>query len=327
MDKALLQDIFNIPARSGQEGLMKTFIKNFLVKEHIPYTEDVKGNIYNISNSSPILSAHMDTVQDEDDAKLCIYTKIRENIISGYGVIGGDDKCGIFIIMQLLRSRNDFNFVFSVEEEVGGNGIKFFTKQKDLKHIPYGIVLDRRGSSDIVCYKNDYGTENFENTLANFGKTFGYEPSLGTFSDGDFLSEQISVANISVGYYNPHAKSEFVKINDLQNAIDYVWYVTKYVTAKFEKPEKAYSYHFDNDYENYGKYSNYDEDDYEKLYDCYECVGCKGTGDISIYLPSIDKYICEHCYDKLKEDIMNRDEKFSSLEELDMEIAKEMISI
>lgn len=296
LDKKLLQDIFNIPSRSHQEGLMKIFIERFLMKQNIKYTEDSKGNIYNINNDTPLLSAHMDTVQDENDAKLAIYAKIRGNIISGYGVIGGDDKCGIFVILSLLRERKDYNFIFSVEEEAGGTGIKFFIEENNLEHIPYGIVLDRRGANDIICEKNDYGTRAFENVLIKLGQVFGYKPALGTFSDADYLNEQISVANLSVGYHNAHMKSEFVKINELENAIKYTWYLTKHITEKYAKPIKTFTRYYNSDTE----YGDDYYDDYEKT---FACMICNDFSFQNHLLSSIDKYICNACFLALSYDV------------------------
>ena len=307
MDKRLLQDLFNIPARSHQEGLVRVFVKSKLKEMKVPFEEDGIGNIFRISKHTPLLSAHMDTVQDETDAKLAIFSKIRGNFIAGYGVIGGDDKCGVYLILDLLKERNDYNFVFSVGEEVGGVGIRSFVSKNDLSHIPYGLVLDRRGGNDIVCDNNDYGTKEFEEALAKVGKLFGYKPAMGTFSDGDFLNEQLSVANISVGYHNPHMKSEFVDLAELENAKRFIWYFTKNVSEKFEKPVKTakkYGSYFHGDD---GKtcISVYDED--------FACVGCNEENSGFLFIESLNRFVCLDCYRKLRKEVLEKDEN----EELD----------
>ena len=77
---------------------------------------------------------------------------------------------------------------------------------KDLDHILYCIVLDRRGGSDILCTDNDYGTKEFETILKEIGKVYDYKPTRGLWSDTDILSDLLCCANLSVGYYNPHQK-------------------------------------------------------------------------------------------------------------------------
>lgn len=304
MDRKLLLDIFKIPARTRQEGLMRNFIKKFLTELHISYSVDKKGNLYNINNNnSPLLSAHMDTVQDVNDAKLAHFTNIHGNYISGYGVIGGDDKCGIYIILELLKERKDLNFVFSVEEESGGNGIMPFVANNDFSHIPYGIVLDRRGGNDIVCEKNDYGVKEFEDVLARIGKLFGYKPAIGTFSDADYLNEQLSVANLSVGYYNPHTKAEFVKINEMKNAMDFVWHLVKNVNTRFRVPTPTKSYKSGYRYEGY-EYGD-DYDDYETNFKCSVCGHASWE---NIYLSTTKKYICRNCFDGLYEELLQKNE-------------------
>ena len=300
MDKKLLLDIFRIPARTKHEDEMREFIKGFLSHLHIPFSVDARGNLYNITNdNSPLLSAHMDTVQDIDDALLTKFINIYDNYLSGYGVIGGDDKCGIYIILELLKERKDLNFVFSVEEECGGNGIMTFVAGNDFSHIPYGIVLDRRGGNDIVCKKNDYGVKEFEDTLAEIGKLFGYKPAIGTFSDADYLNEQLSVANLSVGYYNPHMKSEFVKLNEVKNAMNFVWHIVKNVTAKFKTPPVTRRYDYYNDYDDY---------DYK---DDFKCGICGHFSWENTYLETIKKYICDNCFSALYEEVLTKNETLS----------------
>lgn len=288
MNKELLMNIFRIPAETGGEKAMATFIKSYLKKNSIKYKEDKKGNIYNVSHTgNPILSSHMDTVQDKYDMKLTNFIKIRGNVLSGYGVIGGDDKCGIYIILDLVTQVKNLNFIFSVEEESGGDGIRTFVSNNDLTGITYGLVLDRRGNSDIICCKNDYGIKKFENLLLEVGKVFGYSVSSGTFSDADYLSDKISCANVSVGYYNPHSKDEFVLLDDLEKACHFVFSIIKNIKEKFAKPLKY----------NYKKsrfnYYSYDNSYYSSTYD--KCFICNKEKTKLIYLAALDKYTCKSC--------------------------------
>lgn len=293
MDKNLLIDIFHIPSRSGEEELMQQFICDYLDNLEIEYNIDDIGNIYNISyEDKPLLNAHMDTVQDLTDSKLQKFAKIRGDILSGYGVIGADDKCGIFIILELLKEMR-FNFLFCVQEEVGLMGSSYFEKRNFFSDLPYGITLDRFGNSDIICNYNDYGTKEFEKTLSDIGKAYGYTPDRGVLSDADNISDQISTCNLSVGYYNHHTKGEFVAVSELENALKFVRAILFSVEENFEAPDKRFTY-----YEHYPNYFIHGYDDEDIGLEIENTSGedkfkCFVTGEKShlFYLPQVDKYI------------------------------------
>ena len=303
MNKKLLLDLFRLPSRSHHESLVQEYIIEYLRDNDILFKKDKKGNIFNISRKNiPILSAHMDTVQDSIDVKLTNFIKIRGDVLSGYGVIGGDDKCGIYIILEMLKSKQ-VNFVFSTCEEAGGLGMQYFVESNNLSNIPYGIVLDRRGGSDILCSKNDYGVSEFETMLESIGEVFKYESALGMWSDEDILSEKISCANLSVGYYNPHEKTEFVRLDELENAKDFTWAIIKNINEKFKAPNKTITV--------YGRHG-YCREELEGYDDYFSGWTCELCGSIDYYNTSyiqiIEKNICEDCLRELHLEIHGAEE-------------------
>jgi hypothetical protein len=320
MNKDLLLDIFRIPSQSGKEDKMRDFIKKYLKKNNISFSEDKKGNIFQISNKAPLLSAHMDTVQDFYDTQLTKFIKIRGDILSGYGVIGGDDKCGIYLILRMLTCSDvKINFLFSVEEETGAGGATDFVRLQEpfLNNILYGIILDRCGNNDIICTDNEYGIYEFEKVLLEIGKLYGYKKGRGTFSDANVLSKYFSCANLSVGYYNAHSKNEFVNLSDLSNAEKFVHSIIKNINYNFEKPEKfnyydRYTYYNDCYYsEYYDEYDEYDE------YNEDSCIFCKKKTKL-IYLPSFDRYSCVSCGVKFIDDFQLNYDNFNKNSEEDL---------
>lgn len=298
MNTKLLLDLFHIPSQSYHENRIQEFIANWLDERGIEYNVDEVGNIYNISQKNrPLLSAHMDTVQDNFDVMMAKFIEIKAGIVKGYGVIGGDDKCGIYAILDLLDGgHRDFNFVFSVQEEVGGIGIEYFVEENDLSHISWGLVLDRRGSSDILCNEShEYGTKDFAQALLSVGKNFGFSYGQGTFSDADYLSDQISCANISVGYYNAHQKNEYVVLSELQNTINYVHSLVKHLDTKFKPPHKVFSF---SGWNKRGKGDYVYEDEFD-IYNGYQeievCDICGATTDDVKALKSIGFKLCNEC--------------------------------
>ena len=303
MDKKLLLDIFHVPARTFFEEQMSLFIKNYLNKYRIDYNEDKHGNIYNLSYpDKPILNSHMDTVQDENDSMLQHFAKIRGNVLSGYGTIGADDKCGIYLILDIIRERK-VNFLFTVEEEIGCVGAGHFVAENNIRSFPYSLTLDRFGSSDIICYNNEYGTLKFQNDLSAVGKKFGYNPAKGVLSDADQISDQLSCANLSVGYYNHHTKTEFVLVNELEVARNYVLDIIDNLKENYAAPKKI-----SGSTGNYGMfddmYINFDEENI--------CFVTKRRSKNLFYIPSIDKYVSPAGARALLEDLQNSEAVYAN---------------
>lgn len=316
MDTKVLMDLFHIPAQSGQEKNVQKYIISYLTKHGIEFDIDKKGNIYNISNDGkPLLSAHMDTVQDNADEMFAKFIEIKDDIVKGYGVIGGDDKCGIYVILDLLvNGHEDVNFLFSVQEETGGIGSNYFVQEQNLGHIPYGLVLDRMGGTDILCENHDYGTPEFEHVLLSMGIPFGFSVGYGTFSDADYLSDQISCANISVGYHNAHTKHEYVVLSELQNTINFVHSVISYLDINFDAPDKKFSYGAGiyGNYGTYGNYQHYGESGtvHDYTYDEFDDYGLSNTKEIPYcdvcgrepgtkYSKVLSSHLCPKCANDL----------------------------
>lgn len=275
IDKKMLLEIFHIPASSTYEVGMATYIEDKLKEIGIEYETDAKGNIFRLDGARPFLNAHMDTVQSLEDCFLAEHIDIKEDyFLEGLGTIGGDDKCGIYIILRLLQKGYDINFAFTVEEEIGLHGSTFLAKneEKRLKECLYGITLDRKGNSDIICYDNGYGTLEFEKALEKVGEEFGYKGTFGVLSDADVFNETMSCANLSVGYYNVHTKTEFVILKDLVKAEQFAESILLNINERFEIPESRYTYYYD--YYNgkrskrkTGRYGGYGYGSYYDMYD------------------------------------------------------------
>lgn len=300
IDEKLLLDIFRISSPSGKEAGMRKFIRDFLDINGVEYTEDTKGNIFNLSNKEkPLLSAHMDTVEKQFDTSLMKFVNIRtyknKKFLRGYGIIGGDDKCGIYIILKILESKPDFNFIFSVSEENGLLGIIEVVTKQDFSNVSYGLVLDRRGNKDIICVDNGFGVKAFEDELKSIGKDFGYEAIRGGTSDANQIKSKISCANLSCGYYNSHTEKEYVSLEDLARAYSYVEKIITTVTKKFDKPISSTS-----------TYSSYDYSNTRDSTYCSACYGTKPAGTPMVYVTQYYK-VCPECFRKAMFGILEKD--------------------
>lgn len=303
MDKDLLLELFKIGSQSSKEDNTANFIKDYFDKMGISYQEDRFGNIFNLDDINlPILNAHMDTVQDDIDEALSPFVKIRDGILNGYGVIGGDDKCGLFVILEVLKQRK-VNFIITREEEIGCIGISNFMNHNDIKEYPWALTLDRYGSGDIICNKNDYGTKEFEDVLYKVGRDFGYAPAQGVYSDADYISQDISCANVSVGYYAHHTKNEYVVLSELQNSINFVISAVDKIKGHYAAPEKyGYGGH------GYGYFDMPDDDffindNYDYVVKNKKCIVTGKKASHLVYLPSLNGFVSSEGAKKLFEDL------------------------
>ena len=208
-----------------QDELFK-YVLEQLVALEMDFDYDL-GN-YILVKTTPLatkalLTSHLDTVDDN--------AKIRKNpqVVIENGVIsvkegtntclGGDDRAGVWIMLQLLRSPQalDYDYVFCCDEEVGGHGSTAFAKEyKELINEYNAIIsLDRAGVDDCATY----GYNNDE-LIKVFNKV-GFKEEWGSFTDCVNMSAVSDVAcvNLSVGYFSEHSSRETQNISVMYNTL------------------------------------------------------------------------------------------------------------
>lgn len=159
-----------------------------------------------------LLVAHMDTVHTETPT---ICKSSDGNIMMAPEGIGGDDRCGVWIVLQVLQ-KYDCHILFTQDEEVGALGAKAFTQSGLMPDVNFIVQPDRKGSTDAVYY--DCGNDEFMEMVSL--KT-GYKESFGSFSDISYLAPYMDRAavNLSSGYHSPHMKSEYVVMDQVKDTI------------------------------------------------------------------------------------------------------------
>lgn len=222
-------------------------LKVLLVKELISagYTEVIQsdGFVYAVGNIPILLTAHMDTVHHKCIEEFYEYYDENTNrhIISSPQGIGGDDRCGIYMILQIIKTHK-CSVLFCEDEESGGIGSKKFTKTaliKELENLKYMIELDRANGKDAVFYSCD--NKEFTKFIE---KNTGYKSAWGSFSDISTLAPAAGVAavNLSCGYYNAHTTSEYVVVEEMLNTINVVKKLLDIDSPKFKYVKRSYSY-------------------------------------------------------------------------------------
>ena len=193
-----------------------------------------------------LLVAHMDTVHKEVPSII----ETKSGIVWSPQGIGGDDRCGIYMITEIIKETK-CSVLFCEDEEIGCVGAEKFIKTKyldEIKDMRYMVELDRRGSTDLVFYNCD--NPDFEEYLLNNMK--GYSTKWGSMSDISTLMKASGVAgvNVSSGYHDEHTLSEIINLKEMENTMITVGELVKMKSDKFEFIDEWDEY--ENDIYNYG---------------------------------------------------------------------------
>jgi hypothetical protein len=243
-----------------------------------------KGNI------PVLLCAHLDTVHKIKPIEEEIYFDQEKQVMWSPGGIGGDDRCGVFIILNLIFQGYKPHIAFTWNEEIGGVGARSLSLSLDPNRldvpINFAIQLDRKGHQESVYY--DLDSKPFENYINGFG----FKTAIGTYTDICEICPEWGIAgvNLSAGYLHEHTSRELILLNTLEDTMNKVSQILEDQVANpkpFEYKElpKTYTNFLNNKgvvsttnnnyyYEDYYYGHGYeDEDDY---YDNgkYHCIYC-----------------------------------------------------
>ena len=238
---------------------VKAYMEEYLTENGYDVINE-DGFLYAKGTIPVLLVAHMDTVHTAQCKKIVN----KKGKLSSPQGIGGDDRCGVFMIATLVKEHK-CSVLLCEDEEKGGIGARKFTNAKHLvigednvkveeKYIDnlgvnYMIEFDRRGNKDAVFYSCD--NKDFIDFVEDV-TCFKY--ANGSFSDISVLmpAAKISGVNLSCGYYNAHTVTEYVVYDEMMDAIEAASVLIKEKCDKpFEYIAKKYAV------PTYTKYSNY----------------------------------------------------------------------
>lgn len=192
---------------------VKAYMKEYLTsKKYKVIDED--GFLYAKGDIPVLLVAHMDTVHKEQ----CKEIKKVDGKWSSPQGIGGDDRCGVFIIMNIVKDLN-CSILLCEDEEIGTIGARKFSKTEYIKNlgVNYMVEFDRRGNNDAVFYSCD--NKEFADFVTDFT---GFKNVQGSWSDISVLMPEAKIAgvNLSSGYYAAHTTNEYVVYSEMMDTID-----------------------------------------------------------------------------------------------------------
>jgi tripeptide aminopeptidase len=245
----LLKDVLSVPTKTYQEEQMVLFLVNWLKENKIEHFVDEHNNVYATKQESdsipknfyfPCVIAHTDTVHNIDtiNVKEEMLPNTQGEIKLSYKAyndegkptgIGGDDKCGVFACLTLLKELPYLKAAFFVSEETGCHG-SLKAKEEFFNNVGYGIQFDAPENWMITekCFGQvlfDRDSEFFETCdevltegMDNLNMQYMIHPYTDVYAlRGKF---DFSCINFSIGYYNYHTKNEYVVVEDVFNGIN-----------------------------------------------------------------------------------------------------------
>lgn len=263
-----LKEVLSVPTSSYKEELMIKYLENWLNENNIPYYVDEFGNVYATKKTDlkedeffPCVVSHTDTVHNIsninilekplpdslNNIKLAL-TSVDDN--GNPNGIGGDDKCGVYICLRLLKELPNVKAAFFVSEEVGCKG-SLNADANFFKDVGYAIQFDAP-ENWMITY-TCMGVELFDMKSEFFNKCdniltekFNHKKNYlrHPYTDVYALRKKFDFAciNISCGYYNYHRLTEYVIVDDVENAFDIgIKMINElgYNNYVFKKPEKV----------------------------------------------------------------------------------------
>jgi putative aminopeptidase FrvX len=254
MDLNKFKELLSVPTKTYKESKMVEYLISTIGDmEGVTLTCDEHNNIYAVKGKLdegefyPMFIAHTDTVHQKVD-KIIVKEEnlVRPNTFGkSFGTdevsclkaytedgnptgIGGDDKCGIFICLELLKQLDKVKIGLFVSEETGCHGSSK-CDEDFLKDVGYITQYDAPGNhliseicSGVRLFERD--SEFFDKTLQVIEESFGNEMMVQShpYTDVSQLKKKsdVSCINMSCGYYNMHSNQEFISIEDVKNAIE-----------------------------------------------------------------------------------------------------------
>ena len=220
---------------------VKSYMAKYLESKQYK-VENQDGFLYAKGDIPVLLVAHMDTVHK----KLPTTIIETDGKISSPQGIGGDDRCGIFIIMNIVQQLH-CSVVLCEDEEIGCVGARKFAESPFIQQLDvnYMIEFDRMNANDAVFYSCD--NKEFTDFVTDYT---GYKYAYGSFSDISRLAPAAKVAavNLSCGYYKAHSLDEYVVYDEMLSTIQAAKALINAECSKFEYIPKAQTYTWGNDY-------------------------------------------------------------------------------
>lgn len=260
------------PSYSRAQFEKRNFLRAWVEKNipNVKTSQDAYGNLYVTKGKSkiyPCVVSHLDIVHDYRPLFKVFQS---DDILFGFDQltgeqtgVGGDDNCGIYICLELLRKCDKLKVVFTLDEEVGMVG----AKEVDIKFFKNCSFLgqpDRRSDTlDFINHTNGIETcdEKFTDLIAYELNEYGFKIIRGLATDVGAIkyNENVTIPafNATNGSYREHRDNEIIlldhvtlSLNFFYDVIQKVGYekhyhvseIPKYVTSKYKAFDSLLDY-------------------------------------------------------------------------------------
>lgn len=245
-------------------------LKSWLYQQLINYGYDPvfeKGFLYAPGDIPVMVIAHLDTVHKEQVKQVC-WDNGYNTAMSPQG-IGGDDRCGVYMVLRLIKDLK-CHVLFCEDEEVGGVGARKFTASDTMPQVNFLVEFDRKGNNDAVFY--DCANYDFVAMV----ESYGFKEDYGSFSDISIIAPHLKVAavNISSGYYNAHTKHECINMAEMNENVTRVAQLIQENKDDFYEYVEDKSYRYKGWHTYYSSGKGYEDDGWYDGYGNYYGYGC-----------------------------------------------------
>jgi hypothetical protein len=302
----LLETLFTLEQDELHEFVYEV-LKEYYGEDNI--IESDEEFMFAIGETPVLVLAHLDTVHKTKPHYDEIFHDQKKNIMWSPRGIGADDRCGVFIVLNLIFAGYKPHVAFTWNEEVGGLGSramasKFLPIQAGVD-INFAIQFDRRGHQEAVYY--DLDNLDFEEYI----NSFGFKTHIGSYTDICEICPVWGFAgvNLSAGYVNEHTSGELVLLETVSDTLSKAQKILEdQISAPsfFEYKEQPRRYYGSTATSTSGSYAYGYEDDY--YYDDYPLPqGWQSTGltDYNDDVPEV-VFECSYCQEEtLEKDFSN----------------------
>lgn len=250
MDRKTTRKINKFKRICQQEQMeLKDNLVNILKSQGYKNPVVADGFIYAKGEVPVLLLAHMDTVHKSLPFIISVKNTVDGTKLSSPLGIGGDDRCGIFMILEIIKDLK-CSVLFTEDEETGGIGARKFTETSYINdlNVNYMIEFDRKGNNDAVFYSCD------NKKFTEFVTKEFFKTNWGSFSDISVVAPAAGIAavNLSCGYYKAHTLDEYVIFEEMMKVVEEAKkMIQRDVEEPFKYEKKTYSYY------GYGRYLDY----------------------------------------------------------------------
>lgn len=282
-----LKEVLSVPTHSRNEDLMIEYLEGVFTEKGYDYKKDSIGNLYVTKGKAeyfPCFVAHTDTVHSiNHNLKVVQLEEKGQTILTGIDAktmrpsgIGGDDKCGVFICLEMLDKLDNVKIALFVSEEIGCIG----SRQADpefFSNVGYAIQYDSpKGDSmsmslmgkDLFGKSTNFG-EKVSPLILEHGIT---DWARHPYTDIWPLMEKFgfSCLNLAAGYHRYHTDNEYVVVEEVENGFELGLKLHQILGENFyERPQEEEKSYFNSIFGGYSSSSKQvltEDDDDDDLY-------------------------------------------------------------